>query len=47
MRKITIRFSIFILLLSLITTQQSKAQNNSEPVCGTEITEEQFKAYGS
>lgn len=44
MRKITIRFSIFILLLSLITTQQSKAQNNSEPVCGTEITEE-FNNY--
>jgi Secretion system C-terminal sorting domain/PKD domain len=44
MRKITIKFSIFILLLSLITTQQSKAQNNSEPVCGTEITEE-FNNY--
>lgn len=44
MRKITIKFSIFILLLSLITIQQSKAQNNSEPVCGTEITEE-FNNY--
>lgn len=44
MKKITSRFSILILLISLITTQLAKAQNNTEPVCGTEITEE-FNNY--